>query len=63
MDDPSGRNMLASLKPEFGRHKPLAKTVFDGTKLPLVVEHLKTTTYGMKLAFSPELDASELRLT
>src|ERR1700722_9641601 len=26
----------------------IAKTIFDGTKLPLVVEHLKTTTYGMK---------------
>jgi len=63
MDDPSGRRMLASPKPEFGRRHFLAKTFFDGTKLPLVVEHLKTPTYGMKLAFSPELDASELRLT
>jgi hypothetical protein len=51
MDDPSGRRMLAALKSEFGRPKPLAKTIFDGTKLPLVVELSQSTTYGMKLAF------------
>jgi hypothetical protein len=63
MDDPSGRQMLNTPKSEFGRRQPMAKTIFDGTKLPLVVEHLKTPTYGMRLAFSPERDASELRLT
>jgi hypothetical protein len=51
MDDPSGRRMLTSLKPKFGRCQPFAKTTFGGTKLPLVVEHLKTTTYGMKIGF------------
>ena len=35
------------------------KTISDGTKLPLEGSRPKTTTYGMKLLFSPELDASE----
>ena len=55
--------MLTSLMPEVGRRQPPAKTIFDGTKLPLVVEHVRTTTYGMKVHFPPELDVSELRLT
>ena len=37
------------------------KTIFDGTKLPLVYRHPKTTTYGMKSPFSPKLDESESR--
>jgi hypothetical protein len=37
------------------------KIVFDGTKLPLEGAPSKTTTYGMTLLFSPELNQSESR--
>jgi hypothetical protein len=37
------------------------KSIFDGTKLPLVYRGPKTTTYGMKLLFLPDLDNSESR--
>lgn len=44
----------------LGRHKR-TKTFSDGTKLLLVVARPKTTTYGMKLLFSPELGQPEWR--
>jgi hypothetical protein len=60
MDDPSGRRMLASPKPEFGRRLFLAKTIFDGTKLPLVVESSQNHHIWYELRFSPELDESRI---
>jgi hypothetical protein len=38
------------------------KTSFDGTKLPVVVTHFETTTYGMRSPFSDDLSASVLRI-
>ncbi len=37
------------------------KTIFDGTKLPVDGSRPKTTTYGMNLLFSRDLDDSKLR--
>jgi hypothetical protein len=38
----------ASDSPVIGRQHPLyAEVIFDGTKLPLVESHFKTTIYGV----------------
>jgi hypothetical protein len=47
MDDQSGCPSLADLGSEIGRRLPLVKTIFDGTKLPLVEKLPETTTGGM----------------
>ena len=55
MDDSSGCPTLAALMPEIRRSPPRTEIIFDGTKLALERRRPKTTTYGMKLLFSPEL--------
>jgi hypothetical protein len=47
MENPSGHLMLRALPKIRRRLLPVRKTFFDGTKLPLVVERSKTTTYSM----------------
>jgi hypothetical protein len=51
MDDPSSCPSHALLTPDIRPTPASAKTIFDGTKLPLVVGLPKTTSRGMKLLF------------
>jgi hypothetical protein len=51
MNDPSRCPSLAGLLPDIRPMPASAKTIFDGTKLPLVVGYPKTTSHGMKSLF------------
>ncbi|MFZ2062486.1 MAG: hypothetical protein WAU82_15855 [Candidatus Binatus sp.] len=55
MDDPSSCLTLAQLAPDIRPTRPSAKTIFDGTKLPVVVGRPKTTSHGMKSLFRSHL--------
>ena len=49
-DDPTSRDPLA-----IGRHLLRAKTIFDGTKLPVVVGLPQNRYIWYRIAFSPLL--------
>jgi hypothetical protein len=63
MDDQSGCHSLAHLIFETGRRPTLAKTIFDGTKLPLVAKPSKTTTGGVNFTGLPRGQVLKLRAT
>jgi hypothetical protein len=48
--------MLASLKPEFRRHPPLAKQFLTERNYPWWLSHLKNHHIWYELRFSTELD-------
>jgi hypothetical protein len=62
MDDRSGCHSLADLIFETGRRPTLAKTIFDGTKLPLVEKPSQTTTGGMNCTGLPRDQVLKLRV-
>jgi hypothetical protein len=53
--------MLAPLSPDMRPMPAFAKTIFDGTKLPLVVRPSQNHIPWYEIAFSPLFDQSESR--
>jgi hypothetical protein len=61
MDDPTSCLALAPLAPDVRLTPPSEKTIFDGTKLPLVVRPSQNHIPWYEIAFSPLFDQSESR--
>ena len=61
MDYPSSWLTLAPLALDIRPTLPSAKTIFDGTKLPLVVRPPQNHIPWYEIALSPQFDKSESR--